>query len=57
MSSAITVLRIADGFIVRGACFRAPSCCTASGQSFALQGFEVTCPHGRHISWWASIAK
>lgn len=52
MSSRVTVIRIEDGWVIRGP-FRMPSCCT--GQGYTLQGLEMTCGHSRQVSWWSSI--
>lgn len=54
MTSHVTVVRIEDGWVLRGGNLRLPSCCTG-GHAFDLQGVELICPHGRHISYWQSI--
>jgi hypothetical protein len=54
MTSHVTVVRIEDGWVLRGGALRLPSCCTG-GTGFELLGVEVHCPHGRHISYWQSI--
>ncbi len=54
MPSHVTVVRIEDGWVLRGQSLRLPSCCTG-GHDFQLLGVEVVCPHGRHVSYWQSI--